>query len=145
MNMIGNYTNKLDEKGRMTIPAKLRNELGEAIVISYGFDNTLEVRTKKSFDEWSNSLVAEGNLKKDARMLQRLILGNSFELSPDKAGRVLLPKALTEMTNITKEVVLVGIGDKIEIHAKEQWDSYSSDSDNLADSMEALAEALSKE
>ena len=59
MNMIGNYTNKLDEKGRMTIPAKLRNELGEAIVISYGFDNTLEVNLSIYRTEYDNLQISQ--------------------------------------------------------------------------------------
>jgi MraZ protein len=61
-----------------------------------------------------------GNLSSNARNLSRAILGNSFEVSIDKAGRVLLPKQLAEMVGIDKEVTLVGVGDKIEVHATEQ-------------------------
>ncbi len=143
--MIGNYKNKLDDKGRLTIPSKFRNELGELIVISYGFDNTLEIRTKKAFEEWSDSLIAKGNLSKNARALQRMILGNSFELALDKAGRANVPNNLLEMAKIEKEVALVGIGDKIEVHSASQWDSINNDADNLAMSMEELAEALANE
>ncbi len=143
--MIGNYKNKLDEKGRLTIPSKLRNELGEAIVISFGFDGTLEIRTKKAFDDWSNSLIAKGNLNAAARQLQRMVLGNSFELTVDKAGRINVPANLLAMTKIEKEVTLVGIGEKIEVHATEQWDSMNGNSDELAMSMEELAAALAGE
>ncbi len=144
-NMIGNYKNKLDDKGRLTIPSKFRNELGEVIVISYGFDNTLEIRTKKAFDDWSDSLIAKGNLSKNARALQRMILGNSFDLSVDKAGRINLPKELISMTNLEKEVSLVGIGDKIEVHSASQWDAKNNSAEDLATSMEELAEALANE
>ncbi len=140
--MIGNYKNKLDDKGRLTIPSKFRNELGDAIVISYGFDNTLEIRTKKAFDEWLASLIAEGNLSKNARQLQRLVLGNSFELTLDKAGRANVPKDLLNLVKIEKEVAIVGIGDKLEVHAAEQWDNSMSSAEDLAKSMEELAEAL---
>ncbi len=143
--MIGNYKNKLDEKGRITIPSKFRDELGAEIVISYGFDNTLELRTAKAFKEWIDTLSAKGNLNKNARQLSRLILGNSFDLTVDKSGRINVPNDLLEKANILKEVSLVGIGDKIEIHASEQWDSINNDADNLAASMEELAEALSGE
>lgn len=140
--MIGNYNNKIDDKGRLTIPAKFRNELGDIIVISYGFDNTLEIRTPKSFEQWSNSLIAKGNLAQSARQLQRIILGNSFEINIDKAGRALLPKNLIDLANLNKEVVLVGIGEKIEIHDTEKWSSLTNATDETTKSLEELAEEL---
>ncbi len=143
--MIGNFSNKLDEKGRMTIPSKFRDELGTDVVISWGFDQTLEVRTKEAFQEWSNSLIAKGNLKKDARQLQRFVLGNSFDLTIDKAGRVNVPNKLIEMAKIDREVTLVGIGDKLEVHATERWDAMTNDTEDLSMSMEELAEALAGE
>lgn len=143
--MIGNYKNKLDDKGRLTIPSKFRNELGEVVIISYGFDNTLEIRTKKAFEQWSNSLVAKGNLNKKARELQRIVLGNSFDLSLDKAGRINVPKELMQLAGIEKEVSIVGIGDKIEVHSASAWDKTMSNAEELAASMEELAQALSEE
>lgn len=142
--MIGNYLNKLDDKGRLTMPSKFRNELGESIVISYGFDNTLEIRTIKAFEEWSNSLIAKGNLSSTARQLQRMILGNSFEVTLDKAGRALLPKVLIQVANLKKEVALVGIGNKIEVHDADQWNSMSTDSNTMTKTLEELAEEMSK-
>lgn len=143
--MIGNYKNKLDDKGRLTIPSKFREELGDTIVISYGFDNTLEIRTKEAFQEWSNSLIAKGNLNKNARQLQRIVLGNSFELTVDKAGRINVPDNLIGLAKIEKEVSLIGIGDKVEVHASSRWDSINEDAEDLATSMEELAEALAGE
>ncbi len=143
--MIGNYKNKLDDKGRLTIPSKFRNELGDVIVVSYGFDNTLEIRTKKAFEDWSNSLIAQGNLKSKARQLQRIVLGNSFEITLDKAGRANVSNDLLKLANIEKEVTLVGIGDKIEVHSTSQWESTMNESNDLATSMEELAEALAGE
>lgn len=142
--MIGNYTNKLDDKGRLTIPTKFRDKLKSSIVISYGFDNTLEIRTVNSFDEWSNSLIAKGNLSKNARELQRLILGNSFEVDLDKNGRILLPKQLMELSKIKKEVSLIGVGNKIEIHPSKQWTELTSNVEKMTKSLEELAEELSK-
>lgn len=143
--MIGNYSNKLDDKGRLSIPSKFRNELGNVIVISYGFDNTLEIRTSKAFDDWSYSLIAKGNLSKSARKLQRLILGNSFEVNIDKAGRALLPKQLLDISKLDKDLTLIGIGDKIEIHSLKHWKSMTSDVDEMSKSLEKLAEELSNE
>ncbi len=143
--MIGNYSNKLDDKARLTIPAKFRDELGSSIVASYGFDNTIEIRTSKSFEIWMKSLTSKGNLSKNARQLSRVILGNSFELTLDKAGRVLLPKPLIKLIGLDKEVTLIGIGDKIEVHPTKQWDNITSDTESMAKSLEEIAEALNNE
>lgn len=143
--MIGNYSNKLDDKGRLTIPSKFRNELGELVVISYGFDNTLEIRTSKAFEEWSNSLVEKGNLSSNARNISRIILGNSFEINLDKSGRVLLPKQLIEIVKLSKEVTLIGVGNKIEVHSTNTWDNFTSDSEQMTKTLEQMAEDLSKE
>ncbi len=143
--MIGNYSNKLDDKGRLTIPAKFREELGKVVVISIGFDNTLEIRTSKSFEKWKESLTSKGNLSKNARNLSRAILGNSFELTLDKAGRALLPKQLIDLIKLTKDVTLIGVGDKVEVHSTKQWDDLTSDTETMTKSLEEMAEELSKE
>ena len=143
--MIGNYSNKLDDKSRLIVPAKFREELGKSIVISYGFDNTLEIRTIKQFEIWNEFLTSKGNLSKNARQLSRAILGNSFELAVDKAGRVLLPKKLVEMINLQNEVTLIGVGDKIEIHSTKDWEELTSDTDLMTKSLEQMAEELSKD
>lgn len=146
INMIGNYTNKLDDKGRMTIPAKFRNELGEFVVVSYGFDNSLEIRKKEIFDIWSNSLIENGNLNKEARELQRLILGLSFDVVIDKSGRILLPKSLLDVAKIEKEISIVGIGNKLEIHSTTQWNNFAKNdnANSLSEKMERLASSISK-
>lgn len=143
--MIGNYRNKIDDKARLTLPAKLRNELGGAIVISAGFDNTLEIRTQKNFKIWMDSLTSKGNLSSNARNLSRIILGNSFEVNVDKAGRVLVPKDLFGIANIEREVVLVAVGEKVEIHSAQQWDKLMQDSKALTKSLEQMADELAKE
>ncbi len=143
--MIGNYKNKLDEKGRITIPAKFRKELGGLIVVSYGFDNTLEIRTSKSFELWSKTLSDKGNLSTSSRKLSRFIMGNSFEITIDKAGRALLPKRLMEMIKLTKDVMLIGIGDKIEVHSEKQWNDLTSNPEEMTKTLEQMAEELSKE
>jgi len=143
--MIGNYKNKLDDKNRLTIPAKFRNELGLIVVVSYGFDNTLELRTSQSFNSWSQSLINKGNLSSNARNLSRIILGNSFELELDNSGRILLPKQLVNLIKLNKDVVLIGVGDKIEIHPAEQWEKLTSEPSQMTKSLEQMAEELNKE
>ncbi len=143
--MFGNYNNKLDDKGRLTIPSKLREELGTEVVISFGFEKVLEVRTKKEFEIWSQSLLDKGNLSKNARDLQRAILGHSFELSIDKAGRVNVPDSLIALSKLSKEVTLIGVGNKLEIHSADNWANFADDGDALSNLMEDLANKLEEE
>lgn len=142
--MIGNYNNKLDDKSRLIIPAKFRNTLGSVIVISYGFDKTLEIRSLKSFEQWQESLTSKGNLNSNARNLSRLILGNSFDIEIDKSGRALIPSQLRDLVGLTKEVTLVGVGDKIEVHSSAAWNATINDQEAMAKSLEEMAQELSK-
>ncbi len=122
--MIGNYNNKLDQKGRIMIPAKLREELGKKVILSLGFDSTLEIRNPNDFDAWVAQLNKNNTLNKDARIILRAILGNSFELNVDGHGRINIPQTLINSINLKDDVVLVGVNDKIEIHAAEKWNAF---------------------
>jgi MraZ protein len=113
--MIGNFKYSVDDKGRITIPSKLRNELGDTLYVTKDFDNVLSLRTRNQFDELQNTLLAQSAFSKDVRNLQRTIIGNTFELQPDKQGRILLPKNLMDDTGIENEVVIVASGNRIEI------------------------------
>ncbi len=140
--MIGNYKSKLDDKGRMTIPSKLRDDLGSDIVVSFGFENAIEMRTKEDFDSWSNEIREKGNLDQATRRLQRIILSNSFHLTVDKSGRVNMPDNLLGLAKIDKEITLCGIGDKVEIFATELWEKENSNPDELSKEMEELAKLI---
>ena len=120
--MIGNFKYSVDNKGRITIPSKLRNELGDVIYVTKDFDNVLSIRTRSQFDALQETLLSQNAFSKDARNLQRTIIGNTFELQPDKQGRILLPKNLMDDTGITNEVVIVASGNRIEIFSTEAWD-----------------------
>ena len=120
--MIGNFKYSVDDKGRITIPSRLRNELGDVIYVTKDFDNVLSIRTRKQFEDLQESLLSQNAFSKDVRNLQRTIIGNTFELSPDKQGRILLPKNLMDDTGIKKEVVIVASGNRIEIFSTEAWD-----------------------
>ena len=117
--MIGNFRYNVDSKGRITVPAKLRIELGPVVFVTKDLDGALSIRTQKQFDEMQNELLKRGSLSRDARILQRAILGNSFEIELDKQGRILLPKTLVEQTNIKTEVVISAAGNRIEIFSAE--------------------------
>ena len=125
--MIGNFKYSVDDKGRITIPSKLRNELGDTLYVTKDFDNVLSLRTRSQFKDLQNTLLAQSAFSKDVRNLQRTIIGNTFELSPDKQGRVLLPKNLMDDTGIKNEVVIVASGNRIEIFSTEAWEKLNNE------------------
>lgn len=139
---IGEYHHSVDTKGRVTIPTKFRDELGETFYITKGFDACLFVFSEK---EWGIFLTKLQNIKlksKDARRIQRFFLSSSIECSLDKQGRALLSIPQRDYATIKKEVAIIGVSDRLEIWDKELWQSYmendADDISDLADSMEEL-------
>ena len=141
MKFIGNYSNNIDEKGRIIIPAKFRNELGGTVVISFEFEKALVVRHDNDFKKWTKSLTEMGTLNPSARKLQRAILGNSVEINIDSKGRALIPKNLLERASIKSGTQIVGVGDRVEIFSDKAWEEMNKDFD--AGELEKLAEELS--
>ncbi|NQZ65681.1 MAG: division/cell wall cluster transcriptional repressor MraZ [Mycoplasmatales bacterium] len=113
--MFGNFKRSLDNKNRIIIPSKLRNDLGSVLYLTIGPDNILEIRDVKEFDIWKSKLLSTNLLNKNARMFSRMLLGNTHELEIDKQGRISVPEHFLVKTNITKEVTFVGVGNKVEL------------------------------
>lgn len=142
--MFGTYFRALDNKNRVMIPSKFRHKLGEAFHISIGPDNAAEIRNDVDFQNWMSSLTQMSTLNRNARMFKRVMLGNTQEMIPDKQGRIVLQADLLKRLSITKEIAFVGVGDKIEIWAKEAWDDFNKAYENEG-SLDDLAEKLLKD
>lgn len=129
--LIGEYEHSLDVKGRLIMPAKLRADIGEKFIISKGLDGCLFVFSQ---NEWSNF---EAKLKelpltnKNARDFVRFFLSGATECELDKQGRFLIVNNLRAYAEIEKEVIIIGVGTRLEIWNKEKWDKYNS-SENLS-------------
>ena len=110
--LLGEFNHSIDEKGRLIIPAKLREDLGDSFVICNGLEGCLFVYSQ---DEW-NKFVAEletlPRMNKDARIFKRYFFGSASEGSFDKQGRVLVPPSLRKAAHLEKDVVLVGVQEK---------------------------------
>lgn len=138
---IGEYQHTLDSKGRIIIPSKLREELGESFVMTKGLDNCLFVYPKS---EW---VILEEKLKtlpltnKDARAFIRFFFAGASECGLDKQGRALIPSNLREHSKLEKDVVVIGVSTRIEIWSKKEWDDYNDD-ENL--SYENIAETMAE-
>ena len=124
--LMGEYKHTIDAKGRVTIPARFRCELGDHFVVTRGIENCLMAY---GYDRWQSieeKLRAVSITNKAGMKLTRLILGNAIECEVDKMGRILITQALRSKADLEKDVVLVGLGDKIEIWDEGIWNEFNS-------------------
>lgn len=123
--LMGEYLHTIDMKGRLILPVKFREELGERFISTKGLDNCLFVYSK---DEWGileNKLKQLPLSKPEARAFVRFFFAGAAELECDKQGRILIPTNLREHAKLDKDVVIIGVSNRIEIWGKSQWDEYS--------------------
>ncbi len=141
--MMGEYNSNLDEKSRLVIPSKLRQYLSDEFVITRGLDNCLFIYPKDSFDKITEKLSSLPFTKKDARNFTRFFLSGASITSFDKQGRVLINAPLINYANIKKECVIIGVGDRIEIWSKDNWEKFFNEkSDELSDIAENLFDSV---
>ncbi len=118
----GEYNHTVDTKGRLTFPAKFRESLGEKFVVTKGLDSCLFVFDEKGWESLTQKLASLPITDRKARQCTRFFLGGAADAEIDKQGRILLPQNLRQFAAIEKDVVLIGVGTRIEIWSKEQYD-----------------------
>jgi len=138
---IGEYQHTLDSKGRIIIPSKFREELGEEFVMTKGLDNCLFIYPKKEWEVVENKLKSLPLTNKDARAFIRFFFSGATECMLDKQGRVVIPGNLREHSKLDKDAVIIGVSTRLEIWSKDEWDSYNDD-DNL--SYDSIAEKMAE-
>ena len=138
----GNYLHSLDDKGRLVIPRKMRDELGLKIFIMKGYDGALSIYKEESFVKLVEELEKLSFNKKENRDYLRLKLASVVDLDVDKMGRVQLPQALLAKHHIGKDVVVLGAGDHIEVWDEKKYQEYIS---SIEDDFEGIAERLAGE
>ena len=119
----GEYSHSIDSKGRLIIPAKFRELLGEQFVVTRGFDGCLFVFAEEGWNSFESKLQALPMDKPEARMLSRFFIAGAIDAEVDKQGRILLPASLLKHAKIDKEVVIAGVGNRAEIWSKTEWES----------------------
>ena len=119
---IGEYNHTIDTKGRLIVPAKFREELGEHFFVTKGFDGCLFAFDRADFEELQNKIMSLPLSNKLGRELQRFFIGSAEESEFDKQGRILLPAPLREHAGLDKDVALIGVGSRIEIWSKDRWE-----------------------
>ena len=118
--LLGTHTPRLDDKGRIILPAKFRDELSAGVVVTRGQERCLYVFSKKEFESVHEKIRQAPVTSEEARKYLRLFLSGASDDTPDKQGRVLVPQLLRDYAGLTKELVIIGVGSRAEI-----WDAYS--------------------
>ena len=135
----GEYQHTLDGKGRVIIPSKLRDGLGDRFVITRGLDQCLFVYPNSEWVRLEQKLKQLPFTQKDSRAFSRFFFSGAMELEADKQGRILIPNNLREYAGIEKDVMFIGVSNRVEIWNEEAWKGYF---DQANENYEELAEKL---
>lgn len=141
--LIGEYIHTIDEKNRVSLPAKFRKEMGKRVIIAPSPDQCLFIFTMKEWTKVSGRLTDHNNelsfLKSDKRSFNRFMLGRASDVEVDSIGRILVPDFLKDRIGLKNKAALVGVGDRVEIWNDKTWQTYKEDGEKMA---ESLAEKL---
>ena len=137
---MGEYNHTIDPKGRVIIPAKFRDSLGEQFVVTQGLDGCLFVYDDIEWRAFEEKLKTLPITNKEARAFVRFFLAGAADVEVDKQGRILLPSVLRDHAKLIKDVVFVGVGSRVEIWSKENWEGTKQfdDMDEIAEHMQNL-------
>lgn len=118
---LGQYEHSIDEKGRMTIPARYREMLANGGYLTLGLDQNLVVMTAETFERRSAKALEPGITNEDARIFRRVFFGNAAPLEFDKNGRILIPQFLRSRVHLENAAIVTGTGEDFEIWSPQLW------------------------
>ena len=138
--LIGEYEHSLDVKGRLIMPVKLRQDMGEKFIVTKGLDGCLFAFSQEEWINFETKLKLLPLSDKNARNFVRFFLSGATECELDKQGRFLIPNNLRIAANLEKEVVIIGVGTRLEIWDKTIWEKCDEDisADEIAENMANL-------
>jgi MraZ protein len=137
--LIGEYTHTLDDKNRMSLPIKFRQEMGKSVVVAPGLDNCLSVFTTKEWQKISGKLSDSSMLASDNRSFSRFMFGQAVVVDVDGQGRILIPENLKNRSGLSSKVTVIGVQNRAEIWDEKAWNDYKKVVETKAD---ALADKL---
>lgn len=140
--LTGEFNHSIDKKGRLIIPSKFRDILGDDFVITKGLDGCLFLYPANEWKIFEEKLRTLPLTNKNARTFTRFFLGSAVDGGLDKQGRVLISSALRAFAGLDKEVVLVGVLDRVEIWDKAKWDENNTEVEENMDDIAAHMEDL---
>ncbi len=138
---MGEFRHSLDDKGRLFIPARMREQLGSRFVITKGLDRCLFLYSGREWEGVEEKLGQLPLTSGEARAFARFFFSGASECEPDKQGRILVPQVLREYANLSKDAVIVGVATRVEIWPQEGWEHYAGEAQA---SPEELAENLGR-
>ncbi|MGB9846143.1 MAG: division/cell wall cluster transcriptional repressor MraZ [Desulfotomaculales bacterium] len=136
---MGEYQHALDSKGRLFIPARFREGLGEKFVLTKGLDGCLFAYPPQEWLSLEDKMKALPFTRSDVRAFVRFFFAGACECEVDRQGRILIPAALRRHASLEKEAVIIGVSSRVEIWALEQWEKYNREA---AASVEQIAEKI---
>lgn len=140
--LIGEYEHSLDVKGRLILPAKIREDMGDKFIVTKGLDGCLFGFSQNEWTNFEEKLKTLPLTNKNARDFVRFFLSGATECEIDKQGRFLITGNLREYATLEKDAIIIGVGTRIEIWNREKWKSYNSDenisADEIAENMTML-------
>lgn len=136
---MGEYHHNIDEKGRLIMPAKFRNDLKDKFIITRGLEKCLYVYSLEDWDKLVSKLNTLPFTKKDARIFIRSFFSGAAQIEVDRQGRINITSPLIDHAGLTKECVIIGANDRIEIWSKDKWDKFL---DVNSEKLEDIAENL---
>lgn len=140
--LIGEYEHSLDAKGRLIMPAKLREDMGEKFILTTGLDGCLFGFSMSEWEKFEDKLKALPITNKNARNFVRFFLSGATECELDKQGRFLIVGKLRENAKLEKDVTIIGTGTRIEIWNKEKWQEHISEENLSIEDIEQNMEEL---
>lgn len=138
---IGEYEHALDNKNRIIVPSKFRDELGNKFILTKGLDGCLYAYPLSEWATLEEKLKKLPLTSKNARAFVRFFFSGANEMEMDKQGRALIPQSLLEYATVKKEIVSIGVSNRVEIWSKESWEEYNNsniDFDDIAEQMSEL-------
>ena len=140
--LIGEYEHSLDVKGRLILPAKIREDMGDKFIVTKGLDGCLFGFSQNEWTNFEEKLKTLPLTNKNARDFVRFFLSGAIECEIDKQSRFLIASNLREYATMEKDAIIIGVGTRIEIWNREKWKSYNSDenisADEIAENMTML-------
>ncbi len=133
--LIGEYLHTLDDKKRLSLPAKFRKEVGRQVVVTRGLDGCLFMFPRKSWEAIAKKVSALPVGGSDTRGMSRFLLAGAVEVEVDSGGRILVPEYLKEFAQLKSRVILAGVSDRVEIWNDKVWDEYKRRIEKGADQM----------
>lgn len=118
---LSEFNHTIDEKGRLTLPAKYRAELATGVIVTRGLEPCLFIYPKEEWEKLAARINAMSPMKHDVRAFSRFIFAGANDCLPDKQGRILLPSYLREYANLDGEVVIIGAGTRLEVWNPANW------------------------